>query len=120
MLVCHQFSLCRTVSQMYLGVNFLPTATSTDREIVTNRINSGINSAAVLMYFARDPYWQAKAREEVKAVALKYAKDKNAPLIDQLQQLPSHAWEGEFPIVDMCLRESIRLQYASSSLPSSS
>ena len=63
-----------------------------------------------MVYLANDPYWLSKARAEVEAVAAKYSTDKKAPLIDQLSQLPIEAWESEFPVVDMCLRDSIRLQ----------
>jgi cytochrome P450 len=73
-------------------------------------LNSGVNVAWVLVYLAKDPYWLSKAREEVKAAAARHSTDKNAPLIEQLSQLPVEAWESEFPILDMCLRDSIRLQ----------
>lgn len=42
-------------------------------------------------------------------MASKYAIDTKAPLSDQLSYVPLEAWEAEFPILDLCLRESIRL-----------
>jgi len=68
----------------------------------------------VLVYLAKDPYWQSKAREEIKAAALKYSNDKDTSLIEQLQQLSMEAWESEFPVLDMCMRDSIRLRYVDS------
>ncbi|KAH7378359.1 cytochrome P450 [Pyrenochaeta sp. MPI-SDFR-AT-0127] len=72
-------------------------------------LNSGINAAWVMCYLATSPEWLAKAQDEVRATAAKYARDPNAPLRYQLDDVPLEAWEGEFPVVDMCLRDSIRL-----------
>ena len=72
-------------------------------------LNSGINAAWVMCYLATSPEWLAKAREEVRATAAKYATNPNAPLRYQLDDVPLEAWESEFPVVDMCLRDSIRL-----------
>ena len=40
----------------------------------------------------------------------KHNTDPKLPIMDQLAQLPIEAWEQEFPLIDLCLRESIRLQ----------
>ncbi|KAI2483438.1 hypothetical protein Ptr902_05755 [Pyrenophora tritici-repentis] len=72
-------------------------------------LNSGINAAWVMCYLASSPEWLAKTQEEVRNTAAKYARDPNAPLRYQLNDVPLDAWEAEFPIIDMCLRDSIRL-----------
>lgn len=72
-------------------------------------LNSGINAAWVMCYLATSPEWLAKTQEEVRNAAAKYARDPNAPLRYQLDDVPLEAWEAEFPIIDMCLRDSIRL-----------
>jgi hypothetical protein len=51
-----------------------------------------------------------EARKEVSGVAAKYSIDKNAPLIDQLFALSVEEWENEFQFLNMCLKDSIRLQ----------
>jgi sterol 14-demethylase len=51
----------------------------------------------------------SEVQKEVRATADKYCPG-NAPLIDRLQQLPLEAWEQGFPLVDLCLKDSIRLQ----------
>ncbi|KAF2456488.1 cytochrome P450 6A1 [Lineolata rhizophorae] len=73
-------------------------------------LNTGINAAAICMYLATNSEWMAKARGEVESVAARHRKDANAPLAETLAALPDSAWEEEFPVVEMCLRESIRLQ----------
>lgn len=72
-------------------------------------LNSGINASWVLCYLATSPEWRAKAHDELRAVAAKYAQDPSAPLRYQLNDLPLEAWESEFPVVDLCLKDSIRL-----------
>ena len=72
-------------------------------------LNSGINAAWVLCYLATSPEWLAKVRDEIRSVAAKYTKDTSGPLRFQLDHVPREAWENEFPLVEMCLRDSIRL-----------
>ncbi|KAJ4367917.1 hypothetical protein N0V86_009757 [Didymella sp. IMI 355093] len=72
-------------------------------------LNSGINAAWVLCYLATSSEWLVKAREEVRSTAAKHARDPTAPLRYQLDDVPLEAWEADFPIVDLCLKDSIRL-----------
>lgn len=72
-------------------------------------LNSGINAAWVACYLATSPEWLAKVQDEVRTVAAKYARDPTAPLRYQLDDVPLEAWEADFPVIDMCLRDSIRL-----------
>ena len=51
-----------------------------------------------------------RVRDEIDSVADRYAPNKDTPLKERLMQLPIEAWEGEFPIIDICLKDSIRLQ----------
>jgi cytochrome P450 len=72
-------------------------------------LNSGINAAWVMCYLATSPEWLAKTRDEVRNTAAKYARDTTLALRYQLNDVPLEAWEDEFPVIDMCLRDSIRL-----------
>ena len=58
---------------------------------------------------AQNPEWMAKAREEVTGVAQKYNPQATS-LVAGLATLPLDAWETEFPFLDCCLRDGIRLQ----------
>lgn len=73
-------------------------------------LNSGINAAWILVYLAADPYWLSQCRSEVHSVLANHNANPSLSIIDQLAQLPIETWEQEFPIIDMCLRESIRIQ----------
>jgi cytochrome P450 len=62
-----------------------------------------------MSYLATSPEWLAKANDEVRSNAARYAKNPNASLLQQLDDVPIEAWEAEFPVIDMCLRDSLRL-----------
>jgi cytochrome P450 len=72
--------------------------------------NSGKNAAWNLIYLSLNPTWKAKVLDEMKAAVAKYTTDRTAPFIEQLSSLPLEAWEREFPVIDMVLTETIRLQ----------
>ena len=72
-------------------------------------LNSGINAAYILCYLTTSPTWMEKAREEVEAVADKYGEDPSATLEERLSHLPITAWEFDFPVLDLCLKDTIRI-----------
>lgn len=77
--------------------------------LFAGQLNSGINAAAMLCHVADNPELKQQLFEEVKSVAAANCTDPKAPLLDQLKTLPLETWESGFPLVDLCLRESIRL-----------
>ncbi|KAI5199546.1 cytochrome P450 6A1 [Aureobasidium subglaciale] len=77
--------------------------------LYAGQLNSGINAAWVIIYLANDGYWLSQVREEVKALAEKYDSDTSKSMADRLMSAPLEAWENELPTIDLCLRESIRL-----------
>lgn len=72
-------------------------------------LNSGINAAWVQCYLATSPEWLIKTRNEIRTVAAKYAQDPATLLRYQLNDIPLEAWETDFPLIDLCLKDSIRL-----------
>jgi hypothetical protein len=73
-------------------------------------LNSGINAAWILCYLATSPRWTAEVRKEVIEAANKYTTDPNLSLPEKLAKVPLEGWENDFPIIELCLRESMRLQ----------
>jgi len=63
----------------------------------------------VLCYLASDPHWNAVVRKEIAEVTAKHSKDTSKPLSEQLGDIPISAWEKEFPMLDLCLKECIRM-----------
>lgn len=78
------------------------------------QLNSGINAAWVLVFLTVYPEWMARARAEVTAAiernsATLSVDGKERPLLERLASLPLEAWETDFPVLDWCLRDCIRL-----------
>ncbi|KAL9112667.1 MAG: hypothetical protein Q9187_007731 [Circinaria calcarea] len=77
--------------------------------LFAGQLNSGINAAYVIAYLGMDPYWMSQARQEIETVLSKYSTDMDAPVAKRLLSIPSEVWETEFPVMDLCLRDSIRI-----------
>jgi len=80
--------------------------------LYAGQLNSGINAAWVIIYLANDHYWRGKVWEEVKTVIEKYDSDTSKSFSERLASAPLEAWENELPTIDLCLRDSIRLNAA--------
>ncbi|EME43026.1 hypothetical protein DOTSEDRAFT_72428 [Dothistroma septosporum NZE10] len=78
--------------------------------LFAGQLNSGINASFILCYLASNDYWMKRVRDEVNNVAEKYCPGTDLPLKDRLMRVPIEAWEGEFPNIDLCLKDTIRLQ----------
>lgn len=76
--------------------------------LFAGQLNSGINAAYVLAWLALDSDSMSKAREELELVSLRYCNE-SVPLVERLTQLPLEAWETDFKFMDLCLKDSIRL-----------
>ncbi|OWP02491.1 cytochrome P450 6A [Marssonina coronariae] len=77
--------------------------------------NSGIKSGWLLCYLAKSPYWTAQIRNECVAAVARYSGssdtiDRGSSVPDQLATLPLEAWEKAFPMLGLCLKETIRVQ----------
>ncbi|KAL9097480.1 MAG: hypothetical protein Q9165_000376 [Trypethelium subeluteriae] len=73
--------------------------------------NATINAGAMLAFLAHQPEWQNKVRKEMNDAIEKYAAPdtKGRPVEERLASLPLEIWESKFPAVDLCVKESIRL-----------
>lgn len=71
--------------------------------------------ASWIPYFlAVSPTWKLKAITEVKRILSKYSPAEDSSLLlSRLSTIPPEAWEEEMPILDLCLRETIRLIFSS-------
>lgn len=70
--------------------------------------------AAWIPYFlAENPHWKSKAVREIKSVLSKHSDPgSNSSLLSKLSSIPPEIWEEEMPVLDLCLRETIRLVYS--------
>ncbi|KAI0593285.1 cytochrome P450 6A1 [Biscogniauxia sp. FL1348] len=77
--------------------------------LYAGQLNSGINAAWLHLYLAQSPEWLARVRGEIDGVVARHRRSAAQSAADVLDTLPIDAWETEFPLIDLCLRESIRL-----------
>lgn len=65
------------------------------------------------VYMGQDPIWQEKVKLEVDDLLQKYAfvdtKDGRHDISEQLSSVPLHAWENDMPVMDMLIRETLRV-----------
>lgn len=74
-------------------------------------LNSGISAGSIVVELAQDAEWLDRVKREVDHVVARHgADDGGQSAADVLDTLDIEAWETEFPIIDLCLRETIRLQ----------
>jgi len=75
-------------------------------------LNTGIMSSWIVLFLHANPEWKAKATAEVKSFIAKYASNSTAgsqSVSAQLAQVPPNVWDEEMPVLDVCLRETIRV-----------
>lgn len=83
--------------------------------LFSGQLNTSINAAAMIVYLAQNPEWKAKMKAEVDGVVEKYRTDSDQPALDVLSSLGLNAWESEFPVLDIVLKETIRIELVGSS-----
>lgn len=77
--------------------------------------NTGNQAAWVLCHLAQNSDWYGRVREEVDTVIASQRQltgAEDATALQILQQMSMESWEKDFPLVDLALRESIRLNMA--------
>lgn len=72
-------------------------------------INTGVQAAWILMFLTQNKEWHQKIRNEVDGAIAKHRYSENESRVDILSRFTMQEWEDEFPLIDLCLRESIRL-----------
>ncbi|CAJ2511397.1 Uu.00g070220.m01.CDS01 [Anthostomella pinea] len=77
--------------------------------LFAGQLNSGINAAYLHAFLAADPSWIARVRDEVDSAVSKHRQSPAQTAADVLDTLTLADWEADFPLVDLCLRETIRL-----------
>jgi cytochrome P450 len=78
--------------------------------LIAGIFNSGFNAAFLLLELSLNPEWLATVRNEVIAAVDSCVPDKTIPFLDRLAQLKLEDWETRFPMLDLCLKETIRIR----------
>ncbi|KAH7039996.1 cytochrome P450 [Microdochium trichocladiopsis] len=90
------------------GTSFRNTIAFVIGALFAGLLNSGINAGWIPIFLAQNPEWKERVRKEVDGVVAKKRKTPDQSPADVLDTLTIDDWESEFPLADLCLRESIR------------
>ncbi|UNI13243.1 hypothetical protein JDV02_000001 [Purpureocillium takamizusanense] len=77
--------------------------------IFAGLINSWYNAAWIPCFLSYDSYWHERLRREVDEVVLKHRISRYETAADVLSRLSIREWEHEFPLIELGLRDSIRI-----------
>lgn len=72
-------------------------------------VNSGVNSAWLLVYLSTNREWYQRVQAEVDASLRKHRTSPSQTVAEVFASLTIDDWESEFPSVELGLRESIRI-----------
>ncbi|CAM1502719.1 Fc.00g074950.m01.CDS01 [Cosmosporella sp. VM-42] len=78
-------------------------------------INTGINAAWVLCFLAQDHHWYSQTQQQVDVVLSERRYETESP-VEIFQRLTLEEWESEFSLIDLGLRDSIRLNIPGASM----
>lgn len=73
------------------------------------QINTPLMAAWLLVYLSRNTHWMAQVRAELDAVLTRYRSSPQETPLHTIQHIPLESWESDFPVLDLCLRECIRM-----------
>lgn len=77
--------------------------------LFAGQLNSGVSSGWLLVYLGANREWYDKVQAEVDAAIAKYRTSPSQSRTDVLSTLSLEAWESSFQLIDICLRETLRL-----------
>ncbi|KAG9090394.1 hypothetical protein FS749_000590 [Ceratobasidium sp. UAMH 11750] len=74
-------------------------------------INTGLMSAWIFIYLDQAPEWRVKVVQELQSLLDKYAPVSRGytSAAERFSDIPPNAWENEMPVLELCLRETIRM-----------
>ncbi|KNG82267.1 hypothetical protein ANOM_009873 [Aspergillus nomiae NRRL 13137] len=81
--------------------------------LFASQVNTPICAAWLLVYLATNPHWLNLVRAEVGSVLKRHGAPDETPQ-ETFGRLSIDVWESEFPLIQLCLRECIRLHLAGS------
>lgn len=69
----------------------------------------------ILLYLHKSPSWKSKATAEIRSFISQYSSP-YSDLVTQLSAIPPEIWDEQMPILDICLRETIRTVFSAAAL----
>ncbi|KEP54176.1 cytochrome P450 family 6 protein [Rhizoctonia solani 123E] len=74
-------------------------------------VNTGLMSAWIFIFLDQVPEWRDKVIDEIRALLNKYAPiaEGSDSTAERFSRIPAQVWENEMPVLETCIRETIRL-----------
>ncbi|KAG9081346.1 hypothetical protein FRC06_005626, partial [Ceratobasidium sp. 370] len=81
-------------------------------------LNTGLMGAWLFIHLDQAPEWRSKVIEELKLLLNKHAPRSRGytSAAERLSCIPLNAWETQMPVLDLCLRETIRMVMSGAAL----
>ncbi|CAE6465073.1 unnamed protein product [Rhizoctonia solani] len=81
-------------------------------------VNTGLMSAWIFIFLDQVPEWRDKVIDELRTLLNKYAPIAEYPdsTAERFSKIPPQVWEDEMPVLEACIRETIRLIVSGSAL----
>jgi len=80
-------------------------------------VNTGIMSSWLVLFLHENKEWREKALTEIRGFVDRYATGETGQSLSaQLAQIPPNVWEDEMPVLEACLRETIRIVLSGTAL----
>ncbi|CCO31796.1 Sterol 14-demethylase [Rhizoctonia solani AG-1 IB] len=82
-------------------------------------VNTGLMSAWIYVFLDQVPEWKNKVTEEIRSLLSKHAPlDEYSDLStgERFSKIPPQVWESEMPVLEICIRETIRLVFSLAAL----
>ncbi|KAH8892906.1 cytochrome P450 [Thozetella sp. PMI_491] len=92
------------------GDNKFQIVASTFATFFATHLNLGIMTSWTLCYIAADRYWYNQVQHEVDTALAKFRTSKDQAPAAILAGLTAEQWELEFPLIDLCLKDCLRIQ----------
>ena len=72
-------------------------------------VATGLMVTYTLCFLAQNPKWMDEVRTEIRAAVSKFKHPEDKSEVATLHRIPLKAWLGDFPMLDICLQETMRL-----------
>ncbi|KAJ7121297.1 cytochrome P450 [Mycena crocata] len=72
-------------------------------------INTGMNVGWNIIYTGMHLEWKEKLSSEVQALLANHTENPSLPIHERLASIPLNVWETELPVMDVVMRETLRM-----------
>ncbi|KAF8186070.1 cytochrome P450 [Mycena galopus ATCC 62051] len=72
-------------------------------------VNTGMNVGWNVIYAGMHPEWKDKLTAEFQALLANHTENLSLPIHERLASIPLNVWETELPIMDVVMRETLRM-----------